>query len=269
MNRTFYGALVTCFAVLIAGTSARGQVAWVTSDSSALTPGGIVTFSIGAGADFGAPAVAMPSTVVQSVSIWLAGQPVAPGQFFVSDKMLKFYCTPTRPGVATIAINLKPKSIVVPSEQAEHRLRAVYASEEIRSLWHSFPTGSAWRESRVERLRTFVRVGQPAPDERGWAKDEGYEFDILPRVDPTNLHKGEELPVRVVATGKPVGHALISFQSQDQTREHVVATDDDGNASSVLDATGGWLVRVIDVQRADGPDHDWKVRTAAMTCLVR
>lgn len=269
MNRTLSRVLTVCFLVVVMGISARGQIAWVTPDSSALTPGGMVTVSVGAGSDFGTPVVALPSTAVQSASIWLAGQPIVPGQFFVSDKMLKFYFTPSRPGVATVVIDLKAKPIVLAPEHVERHLRSLYASEELRAIWHGLPAGTTWRESRVERLKTFVRVGQPASDDRGWAKIEGEAFDIVPDVDPTAVHQGELFAVRVVSGRRPVPHTVVSFASQDQTREHVVATDEDGKASATLDAAGNWLVRALDVQHSEGSDHEWTVRTAAVTCLVR
>jgi hypothetical protein len=268
MRRVHVFTAVVAFGFATAG-AARGDVTWATPESQAVTPGAMLSVSIVRAAEFGGIGVALPSTVVREVTNSVAGQPVLSGSFAVTGNVLRFSVTLPRPGIGVFAITLKPTRVEIPTERVERHLRTLYASDDVRAEWRTFPAGSAWRELRTERVKTFVRVGQPASGDHSWTKAAVSGFEIVPDSDPTSLRSGEVFRVRVLGDGRPRAGCIVAFESQDQSREHVATTDEDGHAGASLDTAGTWLVRAIAVRRADEPQCDWKTDVAAMTVGVQ
>jgi hypothetical protein len=248
---------------------ARGEVTWAMPDSLAVTPGATLSVSIAHAPEFGGTSTALPSTVVREVTSSVGGQTIPPGAFVVTGNTLRFAATLPRPGIAVFTVTLKPMPLEIPADRVERHLRTLYASDDLRAEWHTFSVGRAWRELRTERLITFVRVGQPPVEDRSWAKAAPSGFEIVPESDPTVLRLGDAFGVRVLAQGRPLVGCIVAFESQDQSREHIATTDDDGHAIASLDAPGTWLVRAIEVRRAEGPQWDWQTDVVTMTVGVR
>jgi hypothetical protein len=248
---------------------ANAEVTWAMPESLAVTPGATLTVSLARGPEFGSVGTAMPSTVVREVSSSVGGQPVLPGNFAVSGNMLRFSTTLPRPGIAVFVVTLRRMPLEIPAERVERHLRSLYASDDLRAEWRTFPAGRGWREWHTERLKTFVRVGQPGAEDHSWARAAPAGLDIVPESDPTALRAGQDFAVRVLADGGARAGCIVAFESQDQSREHVATTDESGRATASLDSAGIWLVQAIDVHRAASPQSDWQSDVVAMTVGVQ
>jgi len=121
----------------------------------------------------------------------------------------------------------------------------------------------------VKTTKSFVRVGEPAADERAWAGSIGLGLELVPERDPTALRAGDELSVRVLRAGAPLAGLTIAFVSAGETREHVAVTDDGGRVCAVVDVRGTWLVRGTDLRRATAPGFEWESDCTTMVVEVR
>ncbi len=187
-----------------------------------------------------------------------------------AEQTLRFPVTLPRPGVAVVGVELKPQLLELESDKIETYFREIHAGDELREAWAAVPEPRRWREHEVKHAKTFVRVGEPAAEERAWAEPLGLTLEIVPERDPTTLKEGDALPVRVLRGGKPFAGFVLAYVSAGATREHVVLTDLEGRASATLDLPGRWLVHGTDLRRVPGAmDREWESDFTTLVVDVR
>lgn len=103
---------------------------------------------------------------------------------------------------ATIWVELKPKSIELTPSQAEEYLEEIDAPTTVREQWAGRQSGAQWREVYVKHAKTFVR--QAEDGDRSLALPVGTSLEIVPETDPTRLHAGDEIAVRLLKDCKPI-----------------------------------------------------------------
>ncbi|MET0552291.1 MAG: DUF4198 domain-containing protein [Vicinamibacteria bacterium] len=87
--------------------------------------------------------------------------------------------------------------------------------------------------------KAVVRVGDT--DDDSWSEPVGLGLEIVPLGDPTRLHAGDTLAVRVLENGRPL--AGLSLRTLTRGRApSAVTTDARGEASIALGAGGPWLI---------------------------
>src|SRR5687767_10028152 len=106
------------------------------------------------------------------------------------------------PGVLVFAVELKGRVREIAESAVESHIRSLHAGETLRAEWHAMPQPRRWRENHVLIGKTFVRVGEPAADDRSWAEPLGLPLEIVPENDPTGLRVGAEFTVRLIQSGK-------------------------------------------------------------------
>lgn len=266
----FCRRILLVFLVGAAGLMDRAlaDVTWLQPERFTMLPGAFVWMELTTAEEFGEPMTAVPLATIGEIQGWLAATslPLAPP--VLEGKVARFSAILPRPGVAIFATRLKPEKRELRGAEAEAYLRRIHVTDDVRSIWAAM-SPSPWRELRTIHLKTFVRVGEPPLDDQGWSRVIGEGMEIVPERDPTSLHEGDELPVRVLRDGRPVKGIVLSFLSRGENREHVVLVDGAGEASAKLDAQGPWLVTGVRLQRVTDADYDWRSEVAAMTLEVR
>ena len=220
------------------------------------------------GEGFNGPESSIAPDAVSRVVARLGGQAIVPGAPVAVGRSLQFGLTVPRPGVAVLAVELKPRSVELTGDSAEVYLREIHAIEDLRAIWAAAPEPRRWQENRTESAKSFVRVGEPPADDHAWSMPVGLGLEIVPEHDPTLLHENEVLSVRVLRDGVPLLGFVVAFVSAGETREHVRLTDDEGRASALLDAPGLWLVRGTDLRRSGAADLKWESAATAMLVEV-
>jgi hypothetical protein len=192
------------------------------------------------------------------------------GAAVVAEQSLRFPVTLTRPGVAVLGVELKPRSLELAPDKIEAYFREIHASDDLREAWAAVPEPRRWRENYVKQAKAFVRVGEPAAGEHAWAEPLGMGLEIVPERDPTTLKEGDALPVRVWRKGVPFAGFVLGYVSAGETREHVAITDVEGRATATLDVRGTWLVHGTDLRRAVGAtDREWESDFTTMVVELR
>lgn len=235
----------------------------------AATPGALVRFDLTSSDGLVGFQMSIKLERVARVLGRLAGSELKVDSTEATEQTLRFAVTVTRPGVAVLGVELKPRDLELEPEKIEVYFREIHAGDDVREAWAAVPTPKKWRERSVKHAKSFVRVGEPAADDRTWAEPLGLGWEIVPECDPTALKVGGALPVRVWRGGKPVAGFVLAYVSADETREHVAVTDADGRATATLDTKGTWLVHGMDLRRATGPDREWESDFTTMVVEVR
>lgn len=237
-------------------------------ETPAATPGAVIWVGITQGKEFGSPAAnsGIPNNLPLVAD--LAGQSVFTVRMPAVGGFARFNVVLSRPGIAVLVSESMAERRTLANGDVERYLRSMYATDDIWARWSDFPKNSAWRELLNQRLRTYVRVGQPTADDRNWATGLKTGVDVIPLADPTTARENEDFAVRVTRDGEAFPGCTVSFLSSGETREHVEVTDADGRAVAPLDARGRWLIRAIELRRASAPDYDWTTDVVGMTIYV-
>src|ERR1700737_1587804 len=132
-------------------------------------------------------------------------------------RSFRYMWTPRQPGVPTISVALKPRTLELEAKLIEEYLGEIRADSVVRAQWGSIPAPRRWRESYTKNATSFVRVGKSGQD-ANWQSPVGLDFEIVPESDPTALSAGDNLPIRVFLKGAPPadrGARPFRFRSKD------------------------------------------------------
>ncbi len=249
--------------------AAQAHDTWLQPERFAATPGATLVLDLTNSEGFvGFQKTIEPEQVARVVGR-LGGVELKLAATMPTEQTLRIPVTVTRPGVAVVGVELKPRLRELEADKIEAFFQEIRAAEDVREAWLALPEPRRWRENTVKHAKTFVCVGEPAADERAWAEPLGLTLEIVPVRDPTTLKEGDALPVRVWRSGKPLAGFVLSYISAGETREHVAVTDAEGRATATLDARGAWLVRGTDLRRATTADREWESDFTTMVVEVR
>ncbi len=241
---------------------------WLLARPTAVEPGKPVTLELTSGMDFPAPETAIKPDRVARATVRLAGETSDLKDRRSAAKFLHIATKPAKPGVATLWVELAPKSIDLTPEQVKEYLAEIGASEALRRQWAEMPEPRRWRELYSKHDKTYVRVGRPAED-RSWAEPAGMALEIVPEKDPTALRPGDELPVRVLRNGQPFAAFAVGLVGPGSAQGVLKTTDGEGRATFPIPGAGRWLLRATDVRRSTKAEADWESDFATMTFEVR
>ena len=241
---------------------------WLLARPSAVRPGIPVTLELTSGMAFPAPETAIKPERIAKAAVRLAGETADLKDRHAAAKALELTVWLSKPGVASLWVELAPKSIDLTADQVKEYLDEIGASAAVRRAWREMPAPRHWRELYSKHAKTYVRVGQPAGD-RSWAEPVGMGLEIVPEKDPTALHPGEELPVRVLRNGAPFAAFPVGLVRQGDAHGVLKTTDGQGRATFAVGQAGRWLLRTTDLRRSTKPEADWESDFTTLTFEVR
>src|SRR5437867_10744430 len=163
--------------------------------------------------------------------------------------------TPVRAaGVATIAVDLEPKSIELTPSQVMEYLDEIGADAELRRSWSESPEPKRWREIYTKHAKSFVLVDKV---DDSWKEPAGLALEFVPLGNPTSLRAGAALTVRLIKSGKPLEDFSIGVVHETDPRGTILRTDGDGRVTISLPRSGRYMLRATDIRPAHRTDADW------------
>jgi uncharacterized GH25 family protein len=176
---------------------------------------------------------------------------------------LEYLWTPRSAGVASVGIELQPKTLVLEPRLIDEYLSEIDASDAIRATWKSLGEKQKWTESYTKHAMTFVRVA-PARNDSAWIADKswtrplGLALEIVPERDPTALRAGDTLVVRVLRRGVPVPGFSVGAIREGRSKAIFFHTDAAGRARVIVDADGRWLLNGTSLRRSTTGATVWE-----------
>lgn len=241
---------------------------WLMPERFMATPGATLRFDLTSASGFTGPELAIKPERVERTFCRLGGEVSELTVAGLGEKSLGFTATFSRPSVAVVAVDLKPRILELSPEKIELYFREIHAGEALRAVWAASPEPRRWRERYLKHTKTFVRIGEPRAEETGWAQPVGAALEIVPERNPSILKVGDVLSVLVLGAGVPMPGFAVGFVAAGELREHVVFTDKDGRAQAALDAPGAWLIHGTDLRRAASGEWEWESDFTTMTVNV-
>jgi len=267
MSTERVAALVTLFALLGSVTLAAAHETWLLPSSMRVPVGRPVTLSLTSGMTFPNDDAPVAAARVDRSEVRLGTEidPLPRPQS--GARALRYTWTPRVPGVATIAIELAPRSLELKPSQIKEYFDEIHAGPAIIAQWDSVPAPRRWRESYTKHATSYVRVGGAGPDS-SWKSAMGLGLEIVPERNPTAITAGETLPVRVLLNGSPLAGFSIGARHEGRSRSAFVTTDNSGRATIALRAKGRWLLFGTHLRRAQEPELEWRSDFVTMTTYV-
>jgi uncharacterized GH25 family protein len=241
---------------------------WLLARPSTVQPGDPVVMELTSGMAFPAPEIAIKPERIARAGVRLAGAISSLKDRRSASRFLQLRTRPSKPGVATLWVELAPKSIDLKPDQVKEYLDEIGASETVRSRWAGMPEPRHWRELYTKHAKAFVRIGLPEGD-RSWAEPVGMGLEIVPEKDLTALRPGEELPIQILLQGKPLPSFAVGLVREGETHGLLKNTDGQGRVALPIGKSGRWLLRATDLRPSSKPGADWESDFAAMTFEVR
>jgi hypothetical protein len=246
--------LVALFSV--AGVSAAHET-WLLPASMRIRAGETVALSLTSGMAFPADDFAIQAARVVRAEARLGKRIEQLKKPTTQPLSLRYLWTPRANGVATIGIELGPRTLTLEPNLIEEYFQEIHASDEVRAQWDSIPSPKQWRESYVKHASSFIRVGPPGND-KSWASPLGLGLEIIPESDPTALSAGDTLKVRVMRQGKEIAGFAVGARREGETTETFVNTDGDGRAAIAVPREGRWLLFGTDLRPARQRGLEWR-----------
>ncbi|GAC1657034.1 MAG: hypothetical protein NVS4B3_23260 [Gemmatimonadaceae bacterium] len=241
---------------------------WLLPSSLRVPVGRAVTLNLTSGEAFPVDDFAIEPTRVVLAEARLGGVRMPLGKPRRTSLTLRYVWRPTRAGIAALALELAPKSLELSPPLVAEYLNEINAEPGIRAAWDRMPGPKRWRESYVKHAVTYIRVGAPRGD-TSWKNPLGLALELVPERDPTELHAGDTLQVRVLRHGRPLGGFAVGAQRASVPTVAFTRTDSEGRARICLPSGGLWLLKGTDLQPASRPGLEWESDFATVTLAVQ
>lgn len=167
-------------------------------------------------------------------------------------------------GLLVIGYRSKPSPVTLTAEKfnqylSEEGLDAIAAERARRGQSNA---GARERFSRA--AKSLVRNGTA---NTGADRALGFTLELVAEKNPYALGAGDELPVRLLYEGKPLGGALVTaFNKYKPLKKLSARTDSQGRVRLPVDAPGPWLIKAVHMMpAAAGSNAEWESIWASLT----
>lgn len=257
---------------------------WIVPNALQVNPGGIMELRGQTGVKFPTSQIAVTSDRVSEARVVGANSDERLTDLTTSGKSLLIRHRPTVPGQRIVAVALATRSTRTTPEHLK-RYIALEGAPELAERYGqeaTFPKSDSVTQVSAKYAKTLVEIGRGGP--RAFDKTIGHALELVPVNDPSRLHAGDTLVVRLLYRGQPVPRAYLraggaahgvtamsdSVASAAPAPEGVLAeTGADGTARIVLREHGLWNVRTLHAAPvAEAGARTWEVYFATLVFSV-
>ncbi len=241
---------------------------WLVPKKFRISPGDSLIILANTGMDFpNSLSAVTPDRIDQFV---LAGESTKENitEFTVEGNSLAANCSFGKPGTFVIAAALKPNEIKLTGKEFNEYLLAdglpnIYELRKKEGILHKDAV-----EYYSKYPKTIIQVGNKIDDSP--TKPIGLPIEIVPKVNPYKLNKGDELEVLVLFQGKPLPNAEIAWSYPGRGEEFAgsAKTDESGQASIPLIKAGPYVIRLTHMEWVKKPTREWESYWTSLTFEV-
>ncbi len=260
------GSGIATIALLVLAADVAAHDTWLLAGTGVATVGQPVRLDLTSGEAFPNDDFAIePGRVVRAAArignaIQSLPRPVS------TPVALQYTWTPRRAGVATLGVELAPRTLTLASDKIEEYLTEIDATPAVRAKWKALGGRRQWIESYAKHAIAYIRVGDMR--DSSWARPLGFRLEIVPERNPTSLRAGDTLVVRILRGGAPAAAFAVGAIHEGSTSAHFAHTDTRGRATIVLDAAGRWMLNGTDLRRSSKPAFVWESDFVTTTLYV-
>lgn len=261
-------AIVFC---LLIATSLAAHDFYLLPSAFSITPGTKIKIAFHNGDSFPQSEAAPSLARLQEAQLLFAGGKIAVEGLQTEGKyVLGTVAIPEHPGDLVVSARTVPNLIELPSEQFLAYLKEEGLSSVMQ--WRSQHNES--QKPGRERYSKFAKslLVSGAPDDF-YQHVIGFPIEIVPKIDPSTLHAGSSLPVKIIFQGKPAAGLQVeaAWTESGQSKTTVVGRTDEGGLLSIpLSSAGRWRLHSLKMERCTEPAvADWESFWTSLTFEIR
>jgi uncharacterized GH25 family protein len=254
--------------ILLTAFAASAHDTWLLARHAYVAPGVRVWLDLTSGMTFPALESAIKPERVNIARCRVNSKTVEIAERASASKSLALRVRMPDSGIATVWVELKPKSLELTPKQVEEYLDEINAPASLRQSWKTSAGTNRWREIYTKHAKTFVRVGEAISD-HSWAEPAGMTLEIVPEKNPTTLRAGEDFPVRVLRDGSPLPNFSLGIVREGNTFSEFQTTDANGRVIFRIARSGKWLLRGTELRPSNKPETEWESDFTTLTIEVR
>jgi len=241
---------------------------WLVPEKFRIAPGDSLIILANTGMDF--PNSLSAVTLDRIDQFKLVGKSIKKNitKFTVQGNSLAAKCAFEKSGTFVIAASLKPREIKLTGKEFNEYLLA----DGLPNIYELRKKEGILEKDAVEYYskypKTIIQVGNRIDDSP--TKPIGLSIEIIPKINPYELKKGDELAVLVLFKGKPLPNAEIAWSYPGRGEEFAgsTKTDELGQASIPLLKAGPYVIRLTHMEWVKKPTHEWESYWTSLTFEV-
>ena len=178
--------------------------------------------------------------------------------------------------MATVWVSLAPRALTLDSAGVVDYLARIGAPDSVRVAYlRQLPIDGVrqWHERSARHASTHVLVSSPLrprpTSDASWAQPTGMPLELVPLRDPTALHPGDTLVVRLLQHGLPVPATAVGAVGPDGRALASHRTDAEGRIAIPVARAGRWLLRATQLRHALSAQAEWESDFATLTVAVK
>jgi uncharacterized GH25 family protein len=265
MKQTRSPAVLTLILLFAFVSSAHDT--WLLARRASVPPGTVAWLDLTSGMTFPALDYAIKPERVNLARCRLNGKTLEVARSSAA-KSLAFRVRLRDAGIATVWVELNPKSLELTPKQVEEYLDEINAPAQIRQSWMNAGGKKRWREIYTKHAKTFVKAGEAVAD-RSWVEPVGMALEIVPERNPTTIRAGDDFPVRVLRNGLPLPNFSLGIVGEGNSFSEFQKTDGEGRVTFRLARSGKWLLRGTELRQSNKPETEWESDFTTLTIEVR
>jgi uncharacterized GH25 family protein len=263
-----YLALLAISILFAAPVTILAHDFWLVPKKFRITAGDSLIISANTGMDFpNSLSAVTPDRIDQFI---LVGESKKENitELTVQDKSLVANYSFEIPGTYVIAAALKPKEIKLTGKEFNEYLLA----DGLPNIYELRKKEGILDKDAVEHYskypKTIIQVGNKKDESP--TRPIGLPIEIVPKVNPYKLKKGDELEVVVLFQGKSLPNAEIAWSYPGLGEEFAgsTKTDEVGQASIPLIKAGPYVIRLTHMEWVKKPTHEWESYWTSLTFEV-
>ncbi len=240
---------------------------WIQPSSYSPAADSVVQFGLRVGDGFpGEPVKRNPDRIVRFFARGPKGEEDVLG---VSGRDPAGMLKVTQPGLMQVGYRSNHAFVQLDAEKFEAYLREEGLDAIVALRKERGESDKAGKEAYSRCAKAILLAGgSAAADEKSRIDAPlGLTLELVADVTPATLKPGDELPVRLLHAGKPLGGVRIkAFANGSAAAEVTARTDAEGRARLKLPKGGAWMLAAVHMQPAPaGVDADWESTWASLT----
>jgi uncharacterized GH25 family protein len=242
-------------AVLLLASKVQAHETWLMPKGFQIKPGEELQVELTSGMRFPSPEHAIGRERMARAQLRLGVVSTDFEQFQKGAVTLDLKVRPASAGLATVALQLLPRTLELDDEKVREYLDEIDAPAEIREAWDEQKGKQTWKETYTKYAKTFVLVGEPPSDDT-WRTPVGLGFELVPLENPFERHAGDTASFELFHEGKPLAGQPVGLIFEDETRRTFRVSDMNGRVKLPVNRSGRFLVFAVNL-RHDEQKAQW------------
>jgi uncharacterized GH25 family protein len=261
--------LIFAFLIIAIAAIATAHDLWLLPQKFMIQPGETITIYANTGMYFpGSTSAVTPDRVTQ---FFMSGnsKKVDLQQLEIRDKSLTTQCSFEKPGTYVVACALKPREIRLTGKEFNEYLEhdGISSILELRKKEGILDKDAVEFYSKYPKA--IIQAGDTLDDTP--TKPVGLTIEIVPKVNPYTLKKGDNLNVTVLFRGHPLPGADLAWSHPGLGGKVAgwTKTDAKGDAVIPLVKRGPYMIRMTHMEWVKKETHEWESFWTALTFEVK